>query len=183
MTPGSHIATPAKKCGICGSADFYSNGKCRPCRLETNRAWRARNKEKVKAKDRAWKEKNSLHVSEVQRKYRQSNSDHVRDVGKAYRENNKEKIALKNRNRRARERGATGNIQQEWIDQLLVLQRGRCACCGDLLNGVYHLDHIFPLVLGGGNERSNLQLLLPSCNLRKNRKHPVDYMQSKGLLL
>jgi 5-methylcytosine-specific restriction endonuclease McrA len=45
------------------------------------------------------------------------------------------------------------------------------------------MDHIVPLYLGGLNVDSNIQLLRAKCNLQKNKKHPVDFMRSKGFLL
>lgn len=47
----------------------------------------------------------------------------------------------------------------------------------------YHVDHIQPLALGGSNDKTNLQLLCPTCNTKKSAKHPIDFMQSRGLLL
>ena len=40
-----------------------------------------------------------------------------------------------------------------------------------------------PLALGGSNDKANLQLLCPTCNAKKSAKHPIDFMQSRGLLL
>jgi len=42
---------------------------------------------------------------------------------------------------------------------------------------------IVPLALGGQNEDRNIQLLRAECNNKKNAKHPVEYMRSKGFLL
>lgn len=36
---------------------------------------------------------------------------------------------------------------------------------------------------GGANDKSNIQLLCPHCNLSKGAKHPVDFMQERGMLL
>ena len=63
------------------------------------------------------------------------------------------------------------------------LQRGKCACCRVSIADGYHVDHIQPLALGGSNDKTNLQLLCPTCNTKKSAKHPIDFMQSRGLLL
>jgi len=68
-------------------------------------------------------------------------------------------------------------------NRLMILQKGKCtACMTSLFNG-FHIDHIMPLALGGRHEDVNIQLLCPHCNLVKNKKHPVDFMQSIGRLL
>jgi 5-methylcytosine-specific restriction endonuclease McrA len=37
--------------------------------------------------------------------------------------------------------------------------------------------------LGGKHEPRNLQLLCPSCNVRKGAQHPLAYMRKVGMLL
>jgi 5-methylcytosine-specific restriction endonuclease McrA len=63
------------------------------------------------------------------------------------------------------------------------LQKSKCACCGKSLKHSYHLDHIMPIALGGTNTDDNVQLLTPSCNLRKSAKHPDDWARENGRLL
>lgn len=62
-------------------------------------------------------------------------------------------------------------------------QKWKCVACRKSIKLKYHVDHIMPLALGGKHERLNIQLLCPSCNLSKHKKHPVDFMQSIGYLL
>jgi 5-methylcytosine-specific restriction endonuclease McrA len=57
-------------------------------------------------------------------------------------------------------------------------QDGRCAnreCAADLSLG-YHIDHVTPLSRGGSNDLGNLQLLCPSCNLRKGSKTMAEWL-------
>ena len=85
--------------------------------------------------------------------------------------------------RRARKRKADGSHTAADIQQLLVLQKSKCAVChANIANG-YHVDHVIPLVSGGSNNKDNLQLLCSTCNLSKGAKHPVDFMQERGMLL
>lgn len=62
-------------------------------------------------------------------------------------------------------------------------QRWKCGICQCSVKGSYHLDHIMPLKLGGLHTPRNLQLLCPTCNVRKSAKHPIQYMQERGFLL
>lgn len=69
------------------------------------------------------------------------------------------------------------------IKRLFRLQRGKCACCRVSIADGYHVDHIQPLVLGGSNDKANLQLLCPTCNLRKGAKPPERWAAENGRLL
>lgn len=55
-----------------------------------------------------------------------------------------------------------------------------CASCGatELLT----LDHIIPLVYGGTNERSNLQILCLSCNRLKSRREIRHWNAKKNTI-
>lgn len=141
-------------------------------------AWEKLNKDKVNGYVRAQKERNPDKFIEKRRLYylRMNNSPEGRMVLKA-------RHIISAQRRRARMKEVDGILSHGIIDRLMKLQKGKCACCGVLLKGKFHLDHIMPIALGGNNEDSNMQLLLPKCNLRKHKKHPIDYMQEKGFLL
>lgn len=90
---------------------------------------------------------------------------------------------IRAKNRRAKVRGAPGKFGSADIEFLLKVQKYKCVCCGDSVREKYHVDHILPLALGGDNYRKNLQILCAFCNLSKNAKHPIDFMQQNGFLL
>lgn len=115
--------------------------------------------------------------------YYLKNKERISGIAAIYRSSNKGKALARSHNRRARILSVGGKISSGLADKLMKLQHGKCACCGKNLNGKFHLDHIVPIYLGGENKDSNMQLLLPTCNLQKNAKHPVTFMQSKGFLL
>jgi 5-methylcytosine-specific restriction endonuclease McrA len=69
------------------------------------------------------------------------------------------------------------------IPRLGGAQRWRCAICRVSIRAGYHLDHIMPIARGGLHEPRNLQLLCATCNVRKNAKDPITYMQEIGRLL
>jgi hypothetical protein len=56
--------------------------------------------------------------------------------------------------------------QRYWI---WLSQGGHCAICGIFVDcdENYHIDHMKAWSKGGATELSNLQLLCPSCNLKK----------------
>lgn len=69
------------------------------------------------------------------------------------------------------------------VKRIGTAQKWKCAICSGVIRQSYHVDHIMPLKLGGAHAPHNIQLLCPSCNVRKGAKHPVEYMQERGYLL
>lgn len=175
-----------KTCKVCNSSEFYACGKCKNCSREKSKKWRKENKEKISAYNKMYYENNTESALLYASEYRNSNRELLAEKSLArYHSHENVRIfnKIRNQNRRARLVGNGGRLSQNIVDKLFKLQKGKCACCGKSLANGYHLDHILPLYLGGTNDDSNVQLLTPFCNTSKSKKHPVEYMQSKGFLL
>jgi hypothetical protein len=199
-----------KTCKKCGEAKPHSeyhrhkrfkdglHANCKVCRNAENTAYRALNPEKSKQSSKKYRDNNKSKMTEIRAAYAKNNPEKVRESKRLYALKNKEELKVKakakrlenperhrraKQNRRARERAAVGKISAGLIDKLLGLQRGKCACCKLPLGDDYHVDHIMPLALGGVNTDDNIQLLRARCNLQKNAKHPIDFMQERGFLL
>lgn len=127
-----------------------------------------RQKQERDAASRAWAKANRERIAVTRAEWEQKNPD-------AYR--------IYAQNRRARKRSQAGQLSSDIADRLMKLQRGKCAACKSPMNGLHELDHVVPLAAGGEHADGNLQLLCRSCNRSKGTKHPVDFMQSKGMLL
>ena len=124
-----------------------------------------------------------LKNSDKIKQYRQANRVMLNKRSEEYRKNNLDVFRRLSHNRRARVANVGGKLSSDIENKLIVLQKGRCPCCGDNLGEDYHLDHIMPIALGGSNTDDNVQLLKARCNLQKNKKHPIDFMQQRGFLL
>jgi len=163
-----------------------------------NAAYRAANPEKAKANSAAWRAANPEKAKSYSAARYADNPEKVKSYSAAYRAANQGKVKaniaawyaanpearrIHNNNRRARERNAEGTHTASDIASLMALQKGKCACCRASIKDGYHVDHIMPLSLEGSNDRHNLQLLCPTCNLQKHASHPIDFMQSRGFLL
>lgn len=166
--------------------------------LQNSRNWKIKNAEKVKEESAIYRLKNSeiLRVrsnawynsnKEVAKKSRDNwnanNVDFKKIINAAWSVNNPEKRRIIAANRRFRKTASGGRLSANLPQKLFKLQKGKCACCNKLLGDDYHLDHIMPLALSGSNTDDNIQLLRAKCNLQKQAKHPVDFMQSRGFLL
>jgi len=163
------------------------------------KAWHKANPEKAKARRTAWKAANPEKVKENNAKryaanparhnavcaaWQAANPEKVKENNVKWRAANPEAVRIYVQNYQARKRDNGGRLSNGLADKLFKLQRGKCACgCKQPLGDDYHLDHIIPLLLGGPNTDSNIQLLRAKCNLQKSAKHPVDFMQQRGFLL
>ena len=83
---------------------------------------------------------------------------------------------------RARRRQVDGYHSADDIALIRLRQRNRCVYCSVTLNR-YHVDHIVPLIRGGSNWPSNLQLLCARCNQRKHCQKPEVFARKMGFLL
>lgn len=99
---------------------------------------------------------------------------------RAYVAANRERVREWTKKRRA---SMTGRLPRGTVQKLGRLQRWRCAACSVDIRKTYHLDHVQPLAGGGEHNPGNLQLLCPTCNVRKGARDPVVFMQSLGFLL
>ncbi len=174
------------------------NANCKSCRNSESIAYRAANPEKSRQSSKNYRENNKSKMAEIRAEYIKNNPEKVKESKRLYALKNKEELKVKakakrienperhrraKQNRRARERAAVGKLSTGLIAKLLILQKGKCACCKGPLGDDYHVDHIMPLALGGTNTDDNIQLLRARCNRQKNARHPIDFMQQRGYLL
>jgi CRISPR/Cas system Type II protein with McrA/HNH and RuvC-like nuclease domain len=160
------------------------DGLTRWCKLCTSKADAeryVRNSEKINKKCAEWRLSNAGKKKSSDELYRLKNKEKRHTQTTEWKLANPAKVRIQKHTYRARKNG--GKLSKDIVDRLYKLQRGKCPCCEQSLGDDYHLDHITPLALGGKNIDSNIQLLRAGCNMKKQARHPVEYMQSKGFLL
>lgn len=121
-----------------------------------------------------WKGGPELHV----RRYIESGKANAQL--RRYRAANPHKTREWAQNRKYRKHG---RLPYGTIPKLGDRQKWKCAICRTNVKDSYHVDHIMPIAKGGRHEPRNLQLLCATCNVRKNAKDPIAYMQELGRLL
>ncbi len=162
--------------------------------------WRRKNPEKVKAVNKRsyWKNRDKSLAKSAQwfadhpeekkhlaKRWRDENPEKVKESAKKTRKKHRVKVNQRNRNRRALKAAAPGKHTVDDVAQLFEKQKGKCAhpWCRKSLKGGYHVDHRIALARGGSNDKKNLQLLCPPCNIKKHAKDPIDFARQNGMLL
>lgn len=141
------------------------------------------NSEKYRQISKNYKSSHKDSVSGYNAKYYENNSEKEKKRAKVWQTKNPESVKIINKNRRARKRNAEGKYTLEDIKRITTQQNNKCAYCSIELGKIRHIDHIIPLIKGGSNWPNNIQLLCPTCNMRKKAKDPIDFARSFGKLI
>lgn len=163
---------PAKPCKRGHVTDRYTrDGKCCECDRERLRRRCADKPDWKSAAGRRDYEKRKEHVKAKVQAKRDADPEANRAAVKAWKQANPDGKRAHDHARRARARAGGGKHTQADINRLYAEQEGRCkVCASDFFETGYHVDHVVPLAAGGSNGPENLQLLCPTCNVRKGAK-------------
>jgi hypothetical protein len=166
---------------------FTCDGYCvECCRIRARRfgsKWDRKNPDRVRAYQTQYRATHQRRLALAAHRRYLAQDEKRRAKAQVNYQENKSRAANWCRQRKAREKGACGSHTAQDVATLLKLQGQRCANCLRSLDGGYHVDHIVPLVVGGANDRYNLQLLCPSCNCSKRACEPIEWAQRNGRLL
>jgi len=190
----------ASQCKVCRKISNDLWAKTHPEKVRAkSAAWAKAHPEKTRARHAAWMKANPGVKQAITAAWMKANPEKMRANGAAWDKANPEKVRAKcaawrkanpeacrinGQNYEARKRENGGTLSRGLSAKLFTLQRGMCVCgCKQPLGDNYHLDHILPIKLGGGNTDDNIQLLTATCNMQKGAKHPDDFMQQRGFLL
>lgn len=142
--------------------------ECKVCRKKMNNDDYQKNKKAILKKA---KEKYAYNPSKIRERQR------------AWCVKNPQKRRAIKQRRRAREIGANGSHTYNDIENILIFQKNKCVICKVSIKKKYHVDHVIPLSRGGSNDKDNIQLLCPSCNMSKGAKEQTTFIQERGYLI
>jgi 5-methylcytosine-specific restriction endonuclease McrA len=150
---------------------------CRQCASARSKEWAQKNPEAKTqhVKNAYWRDpqkyrdKKNLESAE---KRDARNANH-----RAWRKANLEKVLLWNRLRKMKLRVAGPEPRTSDIVRMAEAQGSCCTYCAvSLTESGFHIDHKTPVSRGGTNETANLQLLCPTCNMKKGSRTHDEYM-------
>lgn len=143
---------------------------------ERGKLYRAKNKTKISEHKKAYYAANREKYLQARKNYCLAHTESVKQQSKDWYANNPLRAQALGATKRARRRGRINSatvraLPRNYVDALVRHQSGLCNYCGAQLKKP-HIDHIMPLALGGLHALENLQLLCPTCNLKKGVLHP-----------
>lgn len=156
---------------------------CSECNRLISEKW---NKENADIKRKMWGDwykLNGYKVRDKQKTDRLKNPLKYKERFRKWYSKNPESVRVNAHKRRKRKLSAAGHFTRDDIKNIIKAQKNKCVNCRSSLNSGYHIDHIMPLVLGGTDWPSNIQILCKRCNLSKGGKHPIKWAQENGRLL
>lgn len=146
--------------------------------VSQQKLYRAGNRDNILEKKRIYAARTRVKKAVYDAEYRIKNRDRIVQ----WRKDNPDIIAQHHRNRRALLKAAEGVHTKEEIRHLLIFQNGLCAYCKTDITPKFDADHIVPLVKGGSNWISNIQLLCKQCNNRKRSTDAEEFAKAWGFV-
>lgn len=178
LIPGGKVC---RACGLPKRSDEYSrNAKtadgratsCKACASAYQARWRAENAERRAEYRQEYAQANRETILQKKRAYAEANRDRESERACRWAREHPDKIVLRSKTRRARERGNGGTLTPvEWM--ALCAHYGHvCLACGKKRK--LEPDHVIPVKMGGRGDVSNIQPLCRSCNASKGARI-IDY--------
>ncbi len=153
-------------------------------RYEKFLEWKADNPQKFREMKRADYLRNRDKRRAATKQWRENNLEFARELDRRKRAANPEQYRTYKRNAKARRKNALGSHTGEDVIAIFKAQKGKCAYCRDSLpKAGFHVDHIYPIILGGSNNRTNLQVTCAGCNLSKQARDPIVFAREIGMLI
>lgn len=156
--------------------------KCKACVQERSRKYYEVNKDQIQKRNKKYRLMNLDREKSYKAKWRADNRKEIRDKHKKWRAENSDKVKLQRAKdeqaRRARIRGSVFTLTvEEWLDTLNYFNH-ECAYCG--ASESLQMEHVIPVIKGGGYEKRNIIPSCEPCNLSKSNKDFFEWFDWKA---
>lgn len=164
-----------KNPGKCKQYNQKNYHRHREERIEKSKAYAMENKEKIVKYS---KEYHATPKNRLKRKiFQWENSEKLAAYKREWRKNNPEKSKAIDKNKHHRRKAGQKETDITYKYLIRLKEETRiCPYCITLINE-YHLDHKIPLSRGGRHEMGNIVYCCARCNMRKNNKTDLEYIQ------
>jgi len=174
-----------------GNLKSAKDGKqyyCKPCTNAANATSYNKHKEKRLKQVMAYRETEAgiEAYNKSQANYRSSENGKLvhKEICSRYRKSDKGKETKRNCEGRRRARIQENGVESFTYEDLRMFWLGqnilddRCYYCRKSFSGKpEHIDHYIPIAKGGSHTKVNLRPSCAKCNLKKNDKHPIQFMK------
>lgn len=194
--PSGHITRRVcTGCGRCRSlSDFMPDrprrgkttllSRCRDCRAVASRAYREQHRERILEQQRAWNARNAERLRPYRVEQYQARREEIcaRERARYARVTAADPNKYRERfhRRRAQIQGNGGSYTSEEWQELCAKYGHICLACHRKIK--LTVDHVIPISRGGTNDIGNLQPLCLRCNLQKSDRI-LDYRKYHDSLL
>lgn len=158
--------------------DMYDGtiNNCNECMAKRSAEYAKANPEIRRRSERNWREKNPDKVKAMASRSHSKNAEGYRRRLRKWKKENKDKCRVWDQQRRARVNELPVNFDKEWSDLITGIYGG-CAVTG--INEDLHWDHFIPISAGhGGTTFGNMIPLHSKVNMGKGAKNPLVYFFS-----
>lgn len=148
-------------------------------KIQRTAKWRLNNGERYKKNNKEYHAKHKVRANAGRSLRYRSDIEASRAKNRAWYNKNKEKVALYNLNRKAKLRGASGEITAEQLTRQYDKQRGLCFYCGTPLTaGSTQVEHKTPISRGGPHAIDNICYACASCNQHKYVQNDEEFFNT-----
>jgi len=139
------------------------------------------NRDTITARMKLWRKTNKEKLQEHRKSYYENNKEKEKENSKRYSAENPLSKRISEAKRRAQKNKSIENYDNDDVELLYIIQRGKCVYCQKDLTDNFEVDHMRPLSRGGSNGPDNIQLLCQKCNRSKWTDTHEEYLVKLGM--